>query len=133
MTRFCTSLLAAAACALALTTAVPARAAEEKRHVMQYFTCDRSAWSVYMRGYQFYHSPANRNPGHMDSIIRYLTWDGSCWEARWNTELRMFEHTPITRPGQMHRDSILNYLSWRNEKLTARKTFDDYFMISGPH
>jgi hypothetical protein len=133
MTRFSTSLLAAVTLALALTAALPARAAPEKRHVIYYFTCDRSAWTAYMSGDQFHHTPINRNYGHMDRIIRYLTWDGSCWEARWNIAQRVFEHTPITRPGPMHPDVILNYLNWKNEKLTAKKTFDDYFMISGPH
>ena len=32
-----------------------------------------------------------------------------------------------------HRDEIMNFLDWRNQKLTARKTYDDYFMISGPN
>lgn len=130
MARFSASLLACATLAMGLTTALPGSAAE-KRHVIHYFTCDRSPWTAYMRGDQFYHEPAS-GPGHMDLIIRYLTWDGSCWEARWNTELRMFEHRPLTRPGPMHRDEIMNFLNWRNQKLTARKTYDDYFMISRP-
>ena len=126
MTRFSARLLAAGILAL---TALPASAQTDKRHLMHYLTCDRSPWSAYMTGYQFHHAP-ERGPGHMDSVIHYLTWDGSCWEARWNTGLRQWEHTPLTRPGPMHRDVILNYLGWRNEKLTAKKTFDDYFIVT---
>jgi hypothetical protein len=132
MTRFAASLLAAASLALGLTAALPAGAAPEKRHMIYYFTCDGSAWTASMSGDQFYHTPRNRNPGHADVIIRYLTWDSNCWEARWNTELHMFEHRPANG-GPMHRDVILNYLNWRHEKLTARKTYDDYFIVSGPH
>jgi hypothetical protein len=130
MMRFSASLLAGAT--LVLTIALPASAAVENRHI-EYFTCDGSAWSASMSGDQFYHTPRRGGPGHPDVIIRYSTWDSHCWEARWNSKLRVFEHRPANG-GPMHRDVILNYLNWRHEKLTARRSYDDYFFIvSGPH
>jgi len=87
-------------------------------------------WEATWGGNPFFHTPGPgaEGPPHPDNYMRYITWDGSCWEARWDSENNQFIHRRVTT-GEQHTDKILNYLTWDRTKWTATRDGDEFYHI----
>ena len=58
--------------------------------------------------------------------MRYLTWDGTCWEASWNPTSKKFIHKNLAT-GSVHEDTILNYLTWDRTKWTTIRDGNGFY------
>jgi hypothetical protein len=71
------------------------------------------------RGIRFVHAPnGNWQQSHADTIMNYISWDGSRWTAR--IQGNGFVHAPNGNWQQSHADTIMNYISWDGSKWTAK-------------
>jgi hypothetical protein len=63
---------------------------------------------------------ADWSKAHPDTVINYITWDGTYWTAKiQNGQFLHASHGDFTSP-QTHPDSILNYKTWDGSNWTAR-------------
>lgn len=121
---------------LAITSAT---AQEHVADVIAYIACNQDysipinpsqisslKWSAKWNGNGFIHTPASGVPGtaHPDNVMRYLTWDGSCWEARWDGNTK-FVHKRVAT-GQEHSDTVLNYFTWDLGKWSATREGNNF-------
>ena len=116
----------AAGLIVAMTPVAEARAQEREVSDIPYVTCDGSLWYARLSGETFLHTPERGVP-HADTIIRYRTWGGQCWQAVWNNRRRAFFHTPVDG-GAGHPDTILNFEDWEGVRWTARRDGNDWIV-----
>ncbi len=107
--------------------ATPAAAQERVVSDIPYVTCDSSRWRVALDGDAFVHT-SEAGETHEDNIMRYRTWDGTCWQASWSAYRRSFFHIPVGA-GRSHPDTILNFQDWDGELWTARREGDDWIVV----
>ena len=55
---------------------------------------------------------------HADSILNYVTWDGTKWSAK--IQGGGFLHAPNGDWGRAHADTIINYVTWDGTKWSAK-------------
>lgn len=101
--------------------------AQHFSEVLRYVTCNRDFndpdtnppgyhglfWEVtWSSDNTFFHRPASDTPGapHPEAYIQYMTWDGTCWQAKWEIEKEKFAH--IRYEQVQHYDRIINYVTW---------------------
>jgi hypothetical protein len=91
---------------------------------------DTLRWEATWDGNGFMHTPGPGASGvaHRDNVMRYLTWDGRCWEASWNPILNQFVHENVTTK-RHHTDQTLNYLTWDRTKWSATRDGNEFFHI----
>ncbi|HTV68478.1 MAG TPA: hypothetical protein VMF90_08080 [Rhizobiaceae bacterium] len=59
----------------------------------------------------FIHAPnADRSRSEWVDVIRYVTFNGTHWCARWSGD--EFVHFPEDRPGDQHRSQVIDYVGW---------------------
>lgn len=67
----------------------------------------------------FLHAPnGDFSQAHPDTIINYITWDGTEWTAKFDGD--RFVHAPKGDWSRSHVDVILNYITWDGSKWTVR-------------
>jgi hypothetical protein len=89
----------------------------------------RNGWVAAWNGNGFVHT--NRLSGEVrtSDIIRYTTWNGEFWEARYHrsgTERGYFIHTRV-RDGVSHKDKLINYLDWDGNLWSATRKSETEF------
>ena len=113
---------------------------------INYLTCDQHytlplkdseitslKWRAKWDGDKFWHIPGIPAGGtatgepRLDDVIRYLTWDGTCWEARWDGQDK-FSHKKLLANNQYFDDRI-NYFNWDRAKWTARRDGGGFFLL----
>jgi len=112
-----------------LATGRPSLAEDHPDTILNYFTCDGSAWSARWSGDGFMHTQRDTGASHPDTVLHYQTWDRSCWELRWDAGRAAFYHRPLTSGGAGHFDHIVNYLDWGGGRWTAFRTRDGWYHI----
>lgn len=108
----------------------PVLAEERVVEEIPYVTCDGGEWRASLDGDRFWHTPLQPGPGaeaHADTVIHYKTWDSTCWSARWDSDRRRFDHSPIGS-GRAHPDTILNFIDWDGANWTARRDRDEWIV-----
>jgi hypothetical protein len=58
---------------------------------------------------------------HTDNKIIYATWDGSCWQANWDSQKIQFYHQMYPSGANGHFDRVINYLTWGMTKWSATR------------
>lgn len=78
---------------------------------IDYKTWNGTKWRAYRyQKDQFTHAPdGNMDKAHHDTILNYLTTDGTHWTASWAGNA--FHHTP-EGGGLGHVDPNMNYIGW---------------------
>ncbi len=78
-------------------------------------------WSATWNGNEFNHTPGPDAYGtqHSDKVMRYLTLDGSCWEASWDGEGNFYHKKLSTN--EAHLDPVIKYLYWDRSKWSATR------------
>lgn len=66
----------------------------------------------------FIHESYVTGAKHEDTIINYVTWDGTSWTAIF--KCNKFIHAPNGDFTRSHEDTIINYITWDGGKWTAK-------------
>ncbi|MEM9008877.1 MAG: DUF4751 family protein [Cyanobacteria bacterium P01_F01_bin.86] len=92
----------------------------QTNNFLKYKTWGGSNWSgrIFADG-QFLHQSQANSAMHLDTIINYITSDGSEWTATANPEAKTFTHTN-RETGASHDDTILIYKDWDGNDQTMR-------------
>ena len=121
--------------AATLFVSYEAQGKDHRSGILNYVACDNKdyaqpiseksvsglKWQIAsMSGNQFQHKPGPGNTGaaHTSDRMRYLTWDGTCWEAKWDPRRKQFSHKRVTT-GQEHFAGYVNYISWDRSKWSS--------------
>jgi hypothetical protein len=97
---------------------------------IDYKTCDGTDYTATWIGNNFHHVERYGPDVHNDRIMRYLTWDRTCWQASWDRRTGQFLHVPLPYPGRgryTHEDVILNYITWDGSKWSARRDGNGFY------
>lgn len=98
-----------------------------------YIACDGTNQGPEFRAYWkddgFRHVDETTKAEHLDTVLNYLTWDGSCWQASWDAKDQQFMHKRFPGGGDQHADKILNYLTFDRSLWSATRTGDDWFHV----
>ncbi|WP_375460764.1 hypothetical protein [uncultured Enterovirga sp.] len=104
--------------------------------IIAYWACDGTnkgpRYSAVLSGSNFSHTREGGTT-HGDTVINYITWDGGCWQAKWDDASKTFAHARFPSGADAHSNVILNYITWDDSLYAAaRKNRQWYHIKIGP-
>jgi hypothetical protein len=96
---------------------------------LDYWTCsgavtfDRwsARWDTAGNPNGFIHRRASTGIIHPDTIINFVTWDGSCWQAYWDVQQQSFHVKQFPSGRDERYDTVLRYIAWDNSLWSAQR------------
>ncbi|MFN0278086.1 MAG: hypothetical protein ACKVRN_05715 [Pyrinomonadaceae bacterium] len=86
-------------------------------------------WKADFKGdFAFHHFRGNDATEGKDDdgpLLRYLTLDGTCWEARWESATNVFVHRSV-KTGEVRRGNVIGYLTWDLSKWKAQREGNEF-------